>query len=83
MISQDKQNRRLPSINLVDGIFLIFLGLKLAGKIDWPWFWVMSPIWIPLSVLILVAIMVGVSDRIKMKRAAKRIANDLINNRKA
>jgi hypothetical protein len=82
MISRDNQNRRLPSINLMDGIFLIFLALKLSGKIDWPWLWVMSPLWIPLSVLILVAIMIGVSDRIKMKRAARRIASNLMNNSK-
>lgn len=76
------QNRRLPSINLADGVFLVFLALKLSGKIDWPWVWVMSPFWIPLSILILAAIIVGVADRIKMKRAAKRIANNLMNNRK-
>lgn len=27
----------------VDGLQLLFIGLKLAGKIDWSWWWVMSP----------------------------------------
>ena len=26
-------------------LFLLFLGLKLTGNIDWSWFWVFAPIW--------------------------------------
>jgi hypothetical protein len=25
---------------------LLFIGLKLTHYIDWPWLWVLSPIWI-------------------------------------
>ena len=25
------------------------VGLRLAGVLDWPWVWVCSPIWLPLS----------------------------------
>jgi len=25
---------------------LLFIGLKLAGSIDWSWIWVLSPFWI-------------------------------------
>ena len=28
-------------------LFVIFATLKLAGSIDWSWWWVASPIWIP------------------------------------
>lgn len=28
-------------------LLLIFLVMKLDGQIDWPWLWVLSPIWIP------------------------------------
>lgn len=27
----------------IDGLQLLFIGLKLAGKIDWSWWWVMLP----------------------------------------
>ena len=27
----------------IDGLQLLFIGLKLAGKINWSWWWVMSP----------------------------------------
>jgi len=30
---------------------ILFIGLKLANVIDWSWFWVLSPIFMPLLVL--------------------------------
>ena len=37
-------------------LFVIFLVLKLTGNIDWSWWWVTSPLWLPL-VLLLVTIL--------------------------
>jgi hypothetical protein len=36
-------------------LFLVFLILKLTGNIDWSWWWVTSPLWIPL----LLAVVIG------------------------
>ena len=33
-------------------LFLIFMTLKLTGNIDWSWWWVTSPLWIPLALII-------------------------------
>lgn len=33
-------------------LFLLFLGLKLADKIDWSWWWVFSPLWIPVALVV-------------------------------
>ena len=35
---------------------ILFVGLKLAHVINWPWIWVLSPIWI--SFLIAIAIII-------------------------
>lgn len=35
-------------IGITTVIFLIFLTLKLTNNIDWSWWWVTSPIWIPI-----------------------------------
>jgi len=35
---------------------IVFVTLKLLGKIDWSWWWVLSPIWI--SILLVIAILV-------------------------
>lgn len=34
---------------------ILFIGLKLTGHITWPWLWVLSPIWIPIGALLVVA----------------------------
>ena len=28
---------------------ILFIGLKLTNHINWSWWWVLSPLWIPLS----------------------------------
>lgn len=35
---------------------LLFIGLKLAGVIDWPWLWVLSPAWISTIVVAVIII---------------------------
>lgn len=34
-------------------LLILFIGLKLGGIIDWSWWWVISPIWIPLILSLL------------------------------
>lgn len=33
---------------------LVFITLKLLGKIDWSWWWVLSPLWIGLAIALLI-----------------------------
>lgn len=30
---------------------VLFVALKLTGHIDWSWFWVLSPFWIPFAII--------------------------------
>ena len=42
---------------------ILFIGLKLTHYIDWSWWWVLAPIWIPLSIIgvvFLIALLVHV-----------------------
>lgn len=44
------------------GIFIpmltvLFIGLKLTDTIDWSWTWVLSPLWIP---ILLVLVIIGI-----------------------
>ena len=45
---------------LLIGVFLIFLSLKLCGVIDWSWWWITAPLWIPfaLSIVLLMGVVV-------------------------
>lgn len=36
---------------------LIFITLKLIGTITWSWWWVLSPIWIPLAIVAVIGIL--------------------------
>ena len=38
-----------------DGLLAIaFIVLKLCGVIDWSWWWVLAPIWIPFALIIVI-----------------------------
>ncbi len=46
-----------------DGLFMslltvLFVGLKLGGIINWSWWWVLSPLWISIA-LVLITFAVG------------------------
>jgi len=44
---------------------ILFIGLKLTGHIKWSWWWVLSPLWIPLSIVLLLIVIVGIVILIK------------------
>lgn len=33
-------------------LLLLFIGLKLGGVINWSWIWVLSPIWVPIMIIL-------------------------------
>lgn len=35
---------------------VLFIGLKLTNYINWSWWWVLAPIWIPTSLVLLIII---------------------------
>lgn len=41
-------------IGFVGLLTIVFIVLKLIGKIDWSWWWVLSPIWIVASFVVIV-----------------------------
>jgi hypothetical protein len=55
--------------NITGILLIIFIILKLTHNIDWSWWWVLSPLWIPiagiLAVVILTALIVGIMEAFK------------------
>jgi len=41
---------------------IIFTVLKLTDSIDWSWWWVLSPILIPIGIIIVAAAYISISD---------------------
>ena len=46
--------------SILDLTFIVFLVLKLTNVIDWSWWWVSSPIWLPLAAAAVVLIIAGI-----------------------
>lgn len=42
-------------------LFLIFLTLKLCHVIDWSWWWITAPLWIPLTLVGLIVLVIALS----------------------
>lgn len=51
-----EDNNSLLNIDIIDLITIVFVVLKLTEVIDWSWWWVLSPILISFSLLIIVLI---------------------------
>lgn len=41
-------------------LFLVFLVLKLTHVLDWSWWWVTSPLWIPFGIVIVFVTIVSI-----------------------
>ena len=37
-------------IAFIGTLTIIFIALKLLNKIDWSWFWILSPLWLPIII---------------------------------
>lgn len=55
-----ESSSRGSGIGFTGMLAIVFIALKLTGHIDWPWLWVLSPIWISIAfgLLILVIILI-------------------------
>ena len=47
-------NTNTSGVGFFGLLTLLFIGLKLTGYITWSWIWVLSPLWIPISIALLV-----------------------------
>jgi MFS family permease len=57
----NSENTSSSGISLAGMLGILFIGLKLTKFIDWSWWWVLAPFWIPASIalvcLLILAIM--------------------------
>jgi hypothetical protein len=64
----EKNKTSSQGLGLGTILFLIFLTLKLGGwgiVANWSWWWVFSPIWIPVALVIVAAIIIGLTEILK------------------
>ena len=50
-------------LGFAEALTILFTALKLCGVIDWPWLWVVSPIWISIGLVVVIGlVIVSLSD---------------------
>lgn len=47
-------------IDFCDLLTIVFIVLKLLGKITWSWIWVLAPMWIELVIVVLIYSIIGI-----------------------
>lgn len=50
------------SITFPGLLTIVFVTLKLIGKIAWSWWWVVSPIWIVILIALFMAIIEAINE---------------------
>ena len=58
MRTNNNRNNAGRGVGFCGVLTIVFIVLKLVGVIDWPWIWVLSPIWISFIIAIIVFIIV-------------------------
>lgn len=49
-------NNNSTGITFGSLLFVVFLILKLTHVIDWSWYWVAAPLWIPLAIVAVIMV---------------------------
>jgi len=52
------QQIKSGGIGFLDLLTILFIALKLTGYIVWSWWWVLSPLWLPLAAVVVFALCV-------------------------
>ncbi len=55
-----EQNSNTGGIGFCGLLAIVFITLRLLDVIDWPWLWVLAPIWIPLVIGAAVVVLCGI-----------------------
>ncbi|MBS6465498.1 MAG: hypothetical protein KH381_01975 [Clostridium sp.] len=63
MKNRDNNNATGGGIGLFGILTIIFIILKVAKVIDWPWIWVLAPTWGSVLLMILIILIIYVISR--------------------
>lgn len=60
MSSNDNNNKSTSGgIGFCGLLTIVFITLKLLKVITWSWLWVLSPMWIPIAIVLVIAIIIA------------------------
>lgn len=51
-MSKSNVTLSLGTMSLTTVLFVVFLTLRLTDQIDWAWYWIAAPLWVPWAVFL-------------------------------
>lgn len=66
-MSSNNSSKSGVSIGFGGLLTILFIGLKLTNYITWSWLWVLSPLWIPIAIVLFLFSIVGLTVYINNK----------------
>lgn len=78
--SEKERNKKMDKekVNYNTGITftglltVVFIALKLTGVITWSWWWVLSPIWIPWGIAIILVFIIAIIAAFRQKENSRK-----------
>lgn len=71
-MSSNSNQSKSGGITFAGALGLLFIGLKLGHAIDWPWIWVLAPLWVGLAIalalIVVFSVVIGVATTLKRGR---------------
>jgi hypothetical protein len=72
-MANNNSNTSSGGVGFVGLLTILFIALKLMGKIDWSWGWVLSPVWISALILLAVVLFLFWLEKRMKSRARHKI----------
>lgn len=54
-MSENKVVQHSGGIGFFGLLAIVFITLKLTGYITWSWWWVLAPLWMPITIIVIIA----------------------------
>jgi hypothetical protein len=58
-MSKSSSSSSSGGVGFVGLLTIVFITLKPLDKIEWSWFWVLSPLWISAGIVVMVLMVLG------------------------
>lgn len=55
-------SKKRSGLGICDVLAIVFIVLKLLGIINWSWWWVLSPIWISIIIVLVLCGIIAICD---------------------
>jgi len=59
-MANDNSSSTSGGIGFAGLLTILFIGLKLTHYIEWNWWWVFSPIWLPWLVIVVFIVIIAI-----------------------